>query len=63
MKEIMNKIKDKAFKFEAGDSYEVCLKNLNKMDGYMDKINESSFKMKVSAMQGCVEKSLIQKQL
>jgi len=58
MKEIMNKIKEKAFRFEAGDSVEVCFKNLNKMDGYIDKLNESSYKIKVSAMQGCVEKSL-----
>jgi len=47
MKEIMSKIKDKAFKFEAGDSVEVALRNLDKMDGYINKINESSYKMKV----------------
>jgi len=50
MKEIMSKIKEKAFKFESGDSIEVCLKNLNKIDSYMDKVNESSYKMKVAAM-------------
>ena len=63
MKEIMSKIKEKAFKFESGDSIEVCLKNLNKIDSYMDKVNESSYKMKVAAMQGAVEKSLLTKQL